>query len=87
MVLSFYEDMKKTYFVKGGVYTDDSFTTLITEEEALGPFASREEAHTAWENLSWRYVDEALRCYRIECIESIVEDKGVKHQTLKSKQR
>ena len=62
------KDESTEWFVVGGRYTDTDFTQTVpgTEEERLGPFATREEAVDAWRDRAWSTVDDAFAAYRIE---------------------
>ncbi len=56
------------YWVVGGIYTDTSFRATVdgAAEERLGPFASYDQALTAWRGRAWSTVDNAHARFRIE---------------------
>jgi len=47
------------FHVKGGIYTDMSFTKLEPGEKPvdLGPFRTYDEAHIAWRDIASRTID------------------------------
>lgn len=55
---------QSSFYVRGGLYENDQFRT-VTEDSPLGPFTDWEEAYRAWEDISWRHLDDALRRYYI----------------------
>lgn len=56
---------KSSFYVRGGLYENDEFSRAITPDPPLGPFADWEAAYRAWEDISWRHLDDALRRYYI----------------------
>lgn len=51
------------YIVRGGVYSDTSFTELESPEEKFGPFQSYEQARDKWKaQMSWK-IDNC--CHRL----------------------
>lgn len=59
------ESATKEFYVRGGLYRDDSFTECIKEDAPIGPFATWEEAYASWEAISFHHLDDALRRYQI----------------------
>jgi len=55
------------FWVVGGEYADTSFTRIAKGKKAerLGPFPTYEGAYAAWQNASWRHVDQCNFRYRI----------------------
>jgi hypothetical protein len=56
------------YWVVGGEYADATFTQPAAGKtlERLGPFATAQEAQTAWAGRAWATVDDAMSRFRIE---------------------
>lgn len=61
----------KRFWVKGGNYTDTSFTTLAPgeKEQQFGPFDSYESAQKVWQGLAWQTVDDCQSYFTIESVE------------------
>ena len=55
------------FWVVGGEYADTSFTRFAkgAKEERHGPFPTYAAAYAAWQNASWRHVDQCTFRYRI----------------------
>ena len=55
------------YWVVGGTYTDTTFQQIAGggEEDWFGPFATYDEAKSAWAGHAWRRVDDCNNRYRI----------------------
>lgn len=58
---------KETFWVVGGEYADTRFDRPATGKmlERHGPYFTRSEAYEAWQDMSWRQVDNCNVRYRI----------------------
>ena len=51
------------YFVRGGIFTDTTFTKLESKEERYGPFATYAEARAKWQGQMGWNID--ICCHRL----------------------
>lgn len=58
----------RAYWVVGGEYADTGFQELAEgrKEERYGPFQSYKEAQSVWQQMSWKFIDDAHVRYRID---------------------